>query len=106
MKGVGLQLTPLFFPPMLIVPDKKFLSTDQYLSPAENVAKLKQGNRELAAEKRIPNQDLLENQDMALGQPMSPVIFIQKLRKLPNVIVEQGGISNAVAVRTPIKPGF
>jgi hypothetical protein len=87
---------------MLIVPDKKFLSTDHYLSPAENVAKLKQGNKELAAKKRMPKQDLLENQDMAVGQPMSPTLFIQKLRRLPNVIVEQGGIPNAAAVRTVV----
>lgn len=54
--------------------------------------------------KRIPHQDMLEDQDMALGTPMSPTLFIEKLRKLPGILVEPGGAGpTAVAVRTVVK---
>jgi hypothetical protein len=84
---------------MLIQVDKNELG-DKRLDPKEGVAKLKEDNRKLAAKNRIPNQSLLEDVDMAVGNPMAPAEFIRKIRLLSNdIIVEQGGIPNAVAVR-------
>jgi hypothetical protein len=86
---------------MLILNDSAYLG-DKMLSPEEGVCKLREGNLKLAAEKKIPNQKLLEDQDMAVGEPMLPQELIRRIQKLnPLVIVEKGGIPNAVAVRIP-----
>lgn len=87
---------------MLLDPQGNKLG-DKRVENAEGVARLREQVRGMVAQKRIANQDMLENQDMALGSPMSPSLFIQKLRKLPNVIVEPGGWPNAVAVRTIVR---
>lgn len=76
---------------------------DKRVENAEGVARLREQVQVLADTKRIPNQDMLENQDMAVGTPMSPALFIEKLRKFPNVLVEPGGWPNAVAVRTVVR---
>lgn len=87
---------------MLLDPQGNKLG-DKRVENAEGVARLKEKVRGMVDKKRIANQDMLEDQDMALGSPMSPSLFIQKLRKLPNVIVEPGGWPNAVAVRTVVR---
>lgn len=86
---------------MLLDPQGNKLG-DKRVENSDAVARLREGNRELAAPKRLPNQDLLENQDMALGTPMSPSLFISKLRTLPGILVEPGGFHNAVAIRTVV----
>jgi hypothetical protein len=84
---------------MLILNDSSDLG-DNKLSPEEGVAKLKEGNKKLASAHKIPNQELLENKGMAQGVEMSPADLIRRIQKLnPNLLVEQGGIPNAVAVR-------
>lgn len=72
---------------------------DKLVRNGDSVARLKEQIKNECATKRLKNQDMLENQEMALGNPMSPQLFIEKLRKLPNIVVEPGGIPNAVAVR-------
>jgi hypothetical protein len=87
---------------MLILNDSAYLG-DKMLSPEEGVAKLREGNLKLASAKKIPNQNLLENTDMALGNPMMPQELIRRIQKInPKIIVEKGGIPNAVAVRYPV----
>lgn len=84
---------------MLILTDSSDLG-DKKLSHEEGVAKLKEGNRQLASAHKIPNQTLLENKDMAQGAEMHPADLIRRIVKLNGeLIVEQGGIPNAVAVR-------
>jgi hypothetical protein len=83
---------------MLLDPQGNKLG-DRNVKDAESVARLRENIRATTDKKKIPNQALLEDQDMAIGEPMSPQLFIEKLRKFPGVIVEQGGIPNAVAVR-------
>lgn len=84
---------------MLIVNSPADLG-DTKLSPLENVAKLKEGNQKLTDQKKIPNQSLLENHDMALGTPMVYSELIRRVKKIaPQVIFEDGGIKNAIAVR-------
>lgn len=84
---------------MLIVNSPADLG-DTKLSPLENVAKLKEGNQKLISQKRIPNQSLLENTDMALGTPMVYSELVRRVKKIaPQVIFEDGGVKNAIAVR-------
>ena len=84
---------------MLIYSDSSSLG-DTHLSPEEGVAKLKEGNKKLDEKFKLPNQDMLENADMALGEPMQPSEFIRRLEKLnPEIIIEKGGVPGAVAVR-------
>jgi hypothetical protein len=86
---------------MLIQPDKELLG-DKHVKDAEAVAKLKEDNKTATAKLRIPNQDLLEDRAAALGIPLHPSVLISRLQKLdPKIIVEQGGVRNAVAVRYP-----
>jgi hypothetical protein len=83
----------------LVVTDINDLG-DKRLSPIEANCKLREENQRLIDAKKIPNQALLEDHDMALGNPMSPNDFIQKIKKLnPAIIVEDGGVYGAVAVR-------
>lgn len=87
---------------MLIQPDKNLLG-DKHVKDAESVAKLKEDNAKAAAQNRIPNQDILEDRGAALGIPMQPSELILRLQKLnPKIIIQQGGVRNAVAVRYPV----
>lgn len=73
---------------------------DKNIKDEDGVARLRESIVNQCAKKRIPNQTLLEDQEMALGAPMSPALFIEKLRKLPGILVEPGGAGpTAVAVR-------
>lgn len=86
---------------MLIQPDKNLLG-DKHLKDAEAVAKIKEDNKRLTDQNRIPNQALLEDKKAALGIPLQPSELIMRLQKLnPKIIVQQGGVRNAVAVRYP-----
>lgn len=86
---------------MLIQPDKNLLG-DKHLKDAEAVAKLKEENRKTAEQNHIPNQKLLEDRVAALGIPLQPSELIIRLQKLnPKIVVQQGGVRNAVAVRYP-----
>jgi len=86
---------------MLILPDSSSLG-DTHLSPEEGVAKLKEGNQKLSDSFRLPNQTLLTDEDASHGQMMSSNDFISKLRKIDSgIIVEDGGVPGAVAVRYP-----
>jgi hypothetical protein len=88
---------------MLIQPEKKLLG-DKYLKDAEAVAKIKEDNKRDTAKLRIPNQDLLEDKAAALGIPMQPSELVMRLQKMnPKIIIQPGGVRNAVAVRYPMK---
>jgi hypothetical protein len=84
---------------MLIVTDINDLG-DKRLSPEEGVAKLREGNAKLSAEKHIPNQKLLEDHEAAAGTFMLHSELIRRIKKLnPKIVVEDGGVPGAVAVR-------
>lgn len=89
---------------MLIQPDKSKLG-DGNLQDSEAVAKLKEENLRRSSENRIPDQDVLENREAALGHPMLPSELILKLQKLnPKILIEKGGVPGSVAVRY-VPPG-
>lgn len=84
---------------MLIVNSPADLG-DQKLSPQEANFKIQEENQKLIDAKKIPNQSLLENTDMALGTPMVYSELIRRVQKIaPQVIFEDGGVKNAIAVR-------
>lgn len=86
---------------MLIYDDSSNLG-DKRISLTEGLAKIKQDNQPLIDSKKIPNQKLLENQDMAIGRAMQPSEFIRLIQVMdPKIIVEKGGYPNCVAVRYP-----
>jgi hypothetical protein len=86
---------------MLVKADASLLG-DKNLQDKEAVAKLKEENAALAAQNRIPDQDILEKREMAMGLMLPPNEFIRRLEKLnPAIIIEAGGVRNAVAVRYP-----
>jgi hypothetical protein len=88
---------------MLIQPDKNELG-DSRLNEVEGLAKLKEGNKKLTDENRIPDQDLLEDKKMALGMPMLVSEFIRRLERLnPRLVIKPGGVRNAVQIRYPFK---
>lgn len=73
---------------------------DLKLSPQEANHRLREENKRLSEKKRIPNQTLLENHDMAFGTPMNYSELIRRVKKIaPEVIFEEGGIKGAIAVR-------
>ena len=86
---------------MLVKADKSLLG-DKNLQDKEAVAKVKEENKALASQNRIPDQDILEKREMAMGLMLQPNEFIRRLEKLnPKIIIEAGGVRNAVAVRYP-----
>jgi hypothetical protein len=86
---------------VLIQMDRNELG-DKRLDPKENLAKLKEENRKLAAKSKIKDQSLLENKDMAIGSPMDWHDLVRLLTKMnPALIIEDGGVRNALAVRYP-----
>ena len=75
---------------------------DKKINLTEGLAKIKEDNQKIVDTKKIQNQSLLENQDMAVGRAMQPSEFIRLLQKMnPKIIVEKGGYPNCVAVRYP-----
>lgn len=87
---------------MLIQPNIHELG-DKRLNPEENLAKLKEGNAKLNEQYKIPGQAELEDVDKALGKPMSYTEVIRRIKLANNsLIVEDGGVQGAVAVRIPV----
>jgi hypothetical protein len=85
---------------MLIQPDRNELG-DKRLNEVEGLAKAKEENLALAAQNKIPDQAVLEDAKAALGMPLHPNELIRRIQRLnPRIIVEPGGVRNAVAVRT------
>lgn len=69
------------------------------ISPAEAVAKAKEDTLKQASVNHIPDQKILENQDMARGRELDPAELITKIQKLnPAIVIMKGGVRNAVAV--------
>lgn len=84
---------------MLVLNDSSDLG-DIKLSPQEANVKIREENQKLTDKRRIPNQSLLEDHDMAFGTPMAYTELIRRIKKIaPHVIIEDGGIQGAVAVR-------
>lgn len=72
---------------------------DKRLNEIEAIAKIKEDTAKLVESKKIPNQKLLENREMALGRPMDYTDFIFKVSKLnPAIIFQDGGFPKAIAV--------
>lgn len=85
----------------MLIYDNSVSLGDNLLSPEEGNAKLREGNQTLIDSKKLPNQALLENKDMAMGTPMQPSELIRRLQKINPAIVVKPGIPNAVAVYYP-----
>jgi len=87
---------------MLIQPDRNELG-DARVKDAEAVAKVKEENRNRANQNRVPDQDILEDKQAAMsGLSLEPSEVIIRLQKLnPKIVIQQGGVRNAVAVRYP-----
>lgn len=87
---------------MLILPDSTSLG-DTHLSPEENVAKLREGNRKMVQDKKLPNQKILEDKDQALGAPLAHPEFMRRLRLMkPSLVIQEGGVANAIQIRYPV----
>lgn len=77
------------------------------ISPAEAVAKAKEDTIRQAADKRIPDQALLENKDMAQGYYLDWNEFVRRVGRLnTQILFQPGGISGAIAVRYPKPDGM
>lgn len=85
---------------MLILDSSEYLG-DKRISPEEGNFKIREGNQKLIDTKKIPNQSLLENADMAMGYPMQPSEFIRRLTLLKPGLVIKSGVPDAVAVYFP-----
>lgn len=81
---------------------------DMYaISPAEAVAKAREDTARMAADKRIPDQNLLEKKEMAKGYYLDWNELVRRIGNLNSKILFQpGGISNAIAVRYPKPDGM
>lgn len=89
----------MFLLHMLIYDDSRKLKR---LDEVESLASIKEGNAAMTAKMRIPDQDILENREAALGWPMQPSEFIRRIEKLNSAIkIQTGGVRGAVAVRAP-----
>lgn len=88
---------------MLIQPNREFLG-DKHLKDAEAVARVKEENAKKTEAFHIPNQKFLEDKNAALGLPLAPSELILRLQRLNNkILIQQGGVRNAVAVRYPVE---
>lgn len=84
---------------MLIKIDKADLG-DVRLSAEEGLAKIKEENAKADEQFHIQDQKVYENREAALGTPMQPSELFRRLLKLnAGIIIEQGGMPNAVAIR-------
>lgn len=89
---------------MLLQIDKSQLG-DTHLDPKENLAKLQEGNTKLDQKFMLAGQKELENKEMSLGTPMAYQDLIRLLKRLCPRLIIRDGISNAVALRVPARPG-
>lgn len=84
---------------MLVYSDSAKLG-DKILDLKEGIEKATEDNKRLSAQYKIPDQGLLENHRMARGSPMAWTELVRRLEKLsPRLLIQQGGIKNAIAVR-------
>ena len=74
---------------------------DMYaISPAEAVDRAAEDTKKQAQQYRIPDQEMLENRDMARGWPMGWTELVRRISLLNSaIIIEPGGMPNALAVR-------
>lgn len=83
---------------MLVKNDKSLLG-DGFLKGAESLAKLKEGNRALAATRKQDNQEWLSNKEAGRGRPMMPHDFIRTLHKLnPNLMCKKRTLWNRPSI--------
>jgi hypothetical protein len=79
---------------MLVVNDRRFLG-DSHLDPTENLAKIREGNKQLTDKNRIAGQSELENSERSGGARMSVNELIRKITRLNyNIRVEDGSPGN------------
>lgn len=84
----------------MLVKDDSALLGDKYLNEVEGLAKIKEENKVLTDKNRIPDQEILEDKRAAVGLTMEPSELINRIQRLnPKILVELGGVKNAVAVR-------
>lgn len=73
---------------------------DKRLDPKESLAKIKEENIALRAKDKLPGQAQLQDVQAALGTPMGYQELILRLKRLvPELVIQDGGVKNAVAVR-------
>jgi len=86
---------------LLILPDSGQLG-DRALDAKENLIKLTEENQKETDKFRIYGQDMLEDQDMARGEPMAYQELILRLKKMcPSLVIGDGGYPGAIQVRVP-----
>ena len=84
---------------MLIQTDINELG-DKRLDPKESLAKIKEENIAMRAKDKLPGQEQLEDAEAALGTPLAYQELIRRLKLLkPELIIQDGGMPNAIAVR-------
>jgi hypothetical protein len=74
------------------------------ISPAEAIAKATEDTKKQASAFRVPDQAILENQEMAkeAGYWLSWNDLISRISRLnPQILFQKGGVANAIAVRYP-----
>jgi hypothetical protein len=83
-----------------LVVDNHLELGDKRLDEKEALAKIKEDNIALRAKDKIPGQAQLQDVQAALGTPMSYKELILRLKKMvPALVIQDGGVQNAVAVR-------
>lgn len=85
---------------MLIYDSSESLG-DKRINLEEGLAKIKEDNQKIVDTKKIPNQSLLENADMAMGTSMQPSEFLRRIQKINSGLVVKPGVPGAVAVYYP-----
>lgn len=85
---------------MLIQPDRNELG-DKRLDPAETVAKKRQECLDMAAKKRLPHQEDLEDQTRALGPRLQFAEMVAKLKRIVPAMVVKDGLPGNVALYFP-----
>lgn len=84
---------------MLIQTDINELG-DKRLNPEEGLAKIIEENTAMRAKDKLPGQEQLEDVEQALGRPMAYQELVRRLKILnPNLVIGDGGVNNAIAVR-------
>lgn len=84
----------------MLIKDDSALLGDKYLNETEGLAKIKEENQKTTDQSRIPDQEILEDKKAAVGLTMDPSELINRIQRLnPRILVELGGVKNAVAIR-------
>lgn len=74
---------------------------DKHLDAAENLAKLKEGNKALTDRQKIAGQSELENPDRMLGSRMPYQELVRKITKLNPGILVKDGSAGQIAIYVP-----